>query len=287
MSIPATLGLPGCNTLFDELQANHQIQAASVHGVGAFLPYHRLLMHTHEYFMKNSCNYTGAQPYWDEPKEAGNFSKSFIFDSVYGFGGDGREEDGCITDGPFANYTNSLGPGYAIHDHCIDRNISDQQSLGSAQANVDACYENDDFLSVWPCLENAPHSGGHGGVGLEMSNPISSPGDPIFYLHHTWLDKVWWDWQALNMTSRLTDISGANKQDSSVGFPEDPGNDTTSCSGFPCTTIPVVGDTQPGDPGNTTTLTHVLSTLGLLPNITIADVMDIQGGYLCYEYVDA
>lgn len=62
MSIPATLGLPGCNTLFDELQANHQIQAASVHGVGAFLPYHRLLMHTHEYFMKNSCNYTGAQP---------------------------------------------------------------------------------------------------------------------------------------------------------------------------------------------------------------------------------
>jgi tyrosinase len=122
-----------------------------------------------------------------------------------------------------------------------------------------------------------------------MLNPISSPGDPIFYLHHTWLDKVWWDWQALNLTARLTDISGPNKQNSSVGFPEAPGTDwqNGTCSGFPCTTVPPVTDTQPGDPGNTTTLTHVLSTLGLLPNITIADVMDIQGGYLCYEYVDA
>lgn len=122
-----------------------------------------------------------------------------------------------------------------------------------------------------------------------MLNPISSPGDPIFYLHHTWLDKVWWDWQALNLTARLTDISGPNRQGSS-GFPEDPNNNSTqngTCSGFPCTTIPVVTDTQPGDPGNVTTLTHVLGTLGLLPNITISDVMDIQGGYLCYEYVEA
>ena len=41
-----------------------------------------------------------------------------------------------------------------------------------------------------------------------------------------------------------------------------------------------------GDPGTTTTLNHVLNMYGNSPNKTIADVMDIQGGYLCYDYVD-
>ena len=126
-----------------------------------------------------------------------------------------------------------------------------------------------------------------------MLNPISSPGDPIFYLHHTWLDKVWWDWQARNLSTRLTDISGSNVQDPNVGFPEIPGNDTGSPllgnGSFPGGTFgdPTIKPpaTLDGDPGNITTLNHVLSTLELIPNVTIADVMDIGGGYLCYEYV--
>ena len=44
-----------------------------------------------------------------------------------------------------------------------------------------------------------------------MSNPISSPGDPVFYLHHTWLDKIWWDWQKQDLTGRLTEMGGPNK----------------------------------------------------------------------------
>jgi tyrosinase len=41
-----------------------------------------------------------------------------------------------------------------------------------------------------------------------------------------------------------------------------------------------------GDPGTTTTLSHVLTMYGSITNKTIADVMDIQGGYLCYQYGD-
>jgi tyrosinase len=37
-----------------------------------------------------------------------------------------------------------------------------------------------------------------------------SPGDPVFWLHHTYLDKLWWQWQSLNLSSRLTDMSGTN-----------------------------------------------------------------------------
>jgi hypothetical protein len=37
--------------------------------------------------------------------------------------------------------------------------------------------------------------------------------------------------------------------------------------------------------GNMTTLNHSLSALELVPNRIVADVMNIQGGFLRYEYV--
>jgi tyrosinase len=46
-----------------------------------------------------------------------------------------------------------------------------------------------------------------------MTDPIASPGDPLFYLHHTWLDKLWADWQAMDLPHRLTEMGGNNVQD--------------------------------------------------------------------------
>jgi tyrosinase len=52
-----------------------------------------------------------------------------------------------------------------------------------------------------------------------MSNPISSPGDPLFYLHHTWLDKIWWDWQKQNLSVRLTEMGGPNRPQARTATP--------------------------------------------------------------------
>ena len=165
--------------------------------------------------------------YWHEPIDAGAFSKSPLFDPTYGFGGDGDpSRSGCITTGPFANYTNSLGPSYQVTQHCIDRRINDGASSRSSQANVDACLAKTTWEAAWSCLEGAPHGGGHGGVGGQMTNGVSSPGDPIFYLHHTWLDKVWWNWQAGgDRGERMGRVGGRNVQvDGFPGFPARPGN---------------------------------------------------------------
>ena len=57
----------------------------------------------------------------------------------------------------------------------------------------------------------------------KMVNGVSSPGDPLFYLHHTWLDKVFWDWQARDRQKRVSSISGTNVgPDRSPGFPPRP-----------------------------------------------------------------
>ncbi|KAH8844659.1 hypothetical protein MCOR27_009202 [Pyricularia oryzae] len=274
MAKPASLGLPGTRTKFDELQAIHQLQAYSTHHVGAFLPFHRLMMHAHETALRDDCGYTGRQPYWQEQLDAGRFSGSVVFDAATGFGGDGSGRDGCITDGPFANYTNSLGPGYAVTDHCIDRAIGDSVSTLSSQDNVDRCVGQTTWERAWACIESLPHVGGHAGVGRQMANGVSSPGDPLFYLHHTWLDKIYWDWQARDRPVRTTTISGGNVMpDDMPGFPPRPSN------------IPQPTG-APGDPGTETTLGHILNMYGNLPNKTISDVLDIQGDYLCYEYVE-
>ena len=59
----------------------------------------------------------------------------------------------------------------------------------------------------------------------KMQNGVSSPGDPLFYLHHTWLDKIWADWQAKDKVKRVKDISGTNiAPDNMIGFPARPSN---------------------------------------------------------------
>ena len=148
-----------------------------------------------------------------------------------------------------------------------------------------------------------------------MLDPIASPGDPIFYLHHTWLDKVFWGWQSLDLPARLTDIGGPNTQFSLEGFPEVPGQDSAPGTGG-ATIPPFLGGFRPddppiimppiwafppgdaffprpgsppqrpeGDPKGVTTLNHILNMFSLIPNATIADVMDIGGPLLCYEYL--
>ena len=230
--------------------------------------------------------------YWDEPRDAGNFINSDVLDPITGFGGNGVGASRCIVDGPFASFIDHLGPGYrTTTPHCIHRIVNESISILSSQPYVNDCLSQSNYLDFWPCLELAPHLGGHGGVGGLMLDGISSPGDPIFYLHHTWLDKLFWDWQKLDLPARLSDIGGPNLPQP-FNFP------TTTVGGLPVTFPPfetfppedslVVppGSPQPqGDPGNTTTLTHVLNMLGVIPSATIADVMDIGGDLLCYEYV--
>lgn len=95
----------------------------------------------------------------------------------------------------------------------------------SSQQQVNACLTARDFATAWPCIEAQPHTGGHAGVGGQMQNGVSSPGDPLFYLHHTWLDKVFWDWQARDRATRTKTIGGTNiGPDFSPGFPPRPSN---------------------------------------------------------------
>lgn len=42
------------------------------------------------------------------------------------------------------------------------------------------------------------HAAGHYVMGGDASDFFSSPNDPVFFMHHAMLDRVWWIWQALH-----------------------------------------------------------------------------------------
>ncbi|MDQ1539196.1 MAG: hypothetical protein QOE58_3589 [Actinomycetota bacterium] len=46
----------------------------------------------------------------------------------------------------------------------------------------------------WRELENSIHNPPHRWVGGVMAG-TASPGDPVFYLHHSWIDSLWARWQ--------------------------------------------------------------------------------------------
>lgn len=105
-----------------------------------------------------------------------NFLDSIVLDPDTGFGGDGdKDAAGCITDGPFVNVKNSLGPGYEITDRCIDRNVSNRDSQAAAQENIDQCHATTTYLDFWRCIEGLPHGAGHGGVGGQVRSNLHIP----------------------------------------------------------------------------------------------------------------
>lgn len=46
------------------------------------------------------------------------------------------------------------------------------------------------------------HGAGHNWVGGDMANPLVSPNDIIFWMHHAAIDRVWAKWQETNPGER-------------------------------------------------------------------------------------
>ncbi|KAI5779170.1 putative tyrosinase [Geopyxis carbonaria] len=254
MKAPSKTGLPGVTSRFEDLQAMHQLQTNIIHGVAQFLPFHRLYVHIHEVLLREECGYKGAAPWWDETLDAGDFASSPLL-TAKAFGSDGAaNDDWCVQDGPFKDVTLHVGPGQTYTEHCLSRQINETASEFAYQSVVDKCHAKANFEEYWKCNIDNPHLAGHIGVGGVVKDVDTSPGDPLFYLHHNWIDRLWWKWQA-----------------------EDPETRMYQLGGFTTPVKPVTGWVE-------TTLDYVMDLYGIGPDTTVGDIMNIQGGFLCYDF---
>ncbi|PGH15885.1 hypothetical protein AJ80_05417 [Polytolypa hystricis UAMH7299] len=280
---PASVA-PGAVSRYEDLVVTHIQQTMDIHFVGHFLPWHRWFTAVYEKGLREECGYKGAQPYWDwtlDVNPPSNWAKSPVFDPVYGFGGNGafvesngpndvpgRTGGGCVADGPFKDMVIRLGPmdDLSGNPRCLHRDLSPYfagRYLGMNQTIL--TISQPDFGQFTRVNDGGPsfddsglHGGGHysvGGTFGEMGDLYASPSDPIFYMHHTNLDRVWWSWQSRDLQNRLTDISGPQ----------------------------MLMDYENLQAGNVT-LDFKMSVGLNAEDVTVRDTMDIRGGYLCYDY---
>ncbi|KUI61095.1 Tyrosinase [Cytospora mali] len=280
MSRPTQLNIEGAKNRWDEVQWAHIVQSNDVHGVGQFLPWHRYYVRAHEALLQQECNYTGAQPYWDEQRDAdaGPIEDASVWGTgSLSFGTGGREGDGCVVDGPFANTTLRLDMDWGVtkyDEYCLSRNFTRTYWPWANSTYADECYAMTNYEDAWECYIVKPHSSAHLAVSGTMKLASASPGDPLFFLHHANLDRLWWIWQQADLSSRLNEMSGRNVptisdlESNEWLFPSDSVLD------------------YDGDTANVTTMDHVLWVVDLLPNVTVADVMDIRGDVICAEYIE-
>ncbi|ETS87476.1 hypothetical protein PFICI_01304 [Pestalotiopsis fici W106-1] len=274
MSTPASSDIGNASTRWDELQYNHIYQTGWIHDVGQFLPWHRYFIAVHANMLRDACDYNGPLPYWDEISDSSldDLADADVFQDD-ALGGTGSGDDSCITTGPFANITLTMQSDGNTGSYCISRDLQVSSLSGSTQASVDSCEDLDTYDDAWDCYYSTPPRRRPRCRRRPHAERFPEPPEtPIFFLHHTFLDALWWKWQSANLSSRLTEMGGQNQVDESeceFTSSQCPGDDILNYD---------------GDPGNTTTLNHTLWMYDLYPNRTVADVMNINSTDVCIEY---
>ncbi|KAK1545570.1 hypothetical protein CPAR01_03072 [Colletotrichum paranaense] len=170
-----------------------------------------------------------------EPIRLGGQNGLPIIELPVGTGG------GCVKSGPFKNMTVNLGPAaldlpggiseanpngpLTYNPRCLKRDLTTEVNL--LFANVTAVLSNvlqpQNVYDFQMQMQGVPgsgnigiHGGGHYSLGGDPGRGVdvfTSPGDPVFYLHHSMIDRVWWMWQMLSPEERqygATALSGTN-----------------------------------------------------------------------------
>ena len=90
--------------------------------------------------------------------------------------------------------------------HTVNRNIGAFATLPNAAA-VAAVMANGTFNTFTPALEGV-HNSGHVWVGGSMGSVVTAPADPVFWMHHAEIDRIWAQWQTTNAGQNPT-LAGA------------------------------------------------------------------------------
>lgn len=190
----------------------HINQTYTIHFNANFLGWHRWFVWEHEQALRTECGYTGSLPYWDwAATAASGLAASPLFDgSATSLSGDGApvpwnasdyvvvnaaEGDaavympmgtggGCLTSGPFVNYTLNLGPfglatvnngvdaegaGYVWNPRCLKRGLTDyaNQRFANETSVLTLLRDPQDvwtFQTLMSGDPTLPELGVHGGI---------------------------------------------------------------------------------------------------------------------------
>ncbi|EGD75879.1 mantle protein 9 [Salpingoeca rosetta] len=164
--------------MWSTLAEMHLNAGPQAYGNPRFLPWHREFLSQVEMAMRDATgNCDLVIPYWDWTIDAMSPETSPVWNIV---GGDGRNMDSCVMDGPFAHFS-----------PCIERSWDASWGMPSFD-DVAAALAQSNYEDMAAALE-ALHADPRMCVGGTMVSHMA-PYDPIFVMHHAYIDKLWEDW---------------------------------------------------------------------------------------------
>jgi tyrosinase len=219
----------------------------------SFLPWHREFLRRYEQDLQAQVSDPNlGLPYWDwatdgalsDPTNAPIFGPT----RMGGSGAPVATGDFTVAKGWKVKHL-EVGGGLVPQDRGLNRDLANTAAPTlPKQAHVDAAlaiatYDNDPWdrrasvtgfrntLEGWLTVtgDAAPslHNRVHVFIGGDMG-PATSPNDPIFFLHHCFVDKIWADWQAMHPTSEyLPKVAAATLLGHRWDDPMFPWNDLT------------------------------------------------------------
>ncbi|KAF8342253.1 Di-copper centre-containing protein [Cantharellus anzutake] len=287
----ATPGLPPIradSSRYDDFVYTHMDATDSAHYTGIFFGWHRLFLNTLENMLRKECHYTESLPFWDwTSKDYHDIEHSYIFnaDPEVGFGAfPGPETNYTVTTGAFRNliraypYTHHVQRNYSLtpweeprppftfrKPHLQANTTLTPKEWKRLVTGFTGNYSAFQYM-VDGVRWQGMHSAAHliiGGLGGDASNLSYSPNvlstDVIFFLLHCQLDRLWAAWQAHSPHNRHA-IGGGLTQD---------------ITNY---------DIYPTGRGTPVTLDTVVPLSNLGPDTKIKELMDTEGGVLCYKY---
>lgn len=154
----------------------------NIHRSSHFLPWHREMLLRFERELQ-AVDARVSLPYWDSAVEQSTTSS--LWDRAF------------------------LGQ--------FDASWNLQRALGSdtlpTASRVAQNQSRTGYAAFWSELESAIHNPPHRWVGGQMRT-AASPRDPVFYLHHAWIDLLWTRWQAAHPSAAfVSSTAGAGLND--------------------------------------------------------------------------
>ncbi|TVY82631.1 Tyrosinase ustQ [Lachnellula suecica] len=286
------------SSYYDDYTYVHSDLNPAIHFTGLFFPFHRFFVWSYTQSLKNDCGYTGVSPYWDWTLDAADFTGSDIWsdNTTSGLGQPTgvTDNDYVVGTGGFASdfalaypLPHNLRRNYTLEPWVADVDEPTLFTEPYKQANASftpevisamiSSYVGDfkGFQTAVEALEG-PHSAVHEIMGGDLGgycpenadaacfanepSPTFSANEPLFWMHHGMIDRVWWLWQNANANNTNAFFGGSVQN-------------LTYLAEFPNGSPPYLS------------MDSVLPTDGILSQgITLADVWISEGDYLCYTY---
>lgn len=131
---------------------------------------------------------------------------------------------------PYWNSTVDTSPSDPLWDNSFLGQFNAAWSLGRTlgaatlptPSDVNTTLGLGTYDIFWPSLETNIHNPPHNWVGGVMAT-AASPGDPVFYLHHCWIDLLWAQWQLQHPGAPFVDSgAGTGVNDAMAPWPTTP-----------------------------------------------------------------